>query len=306
MPTGSPPSPFDLLDHVPQGLVVLDRELHVLFWNACMEDWTGVSRGEILSHDIRDRYPHLGEPRYMRRLAELFEGGAPTLFSPQLHPHFIPSELRSGRQRVLQTAAVAIPNEVGGHYALLAMQDVTGLSDAMTAVRKARDEAQLLAATDPLTGVMNRRAFVDAAERTVAQAIRHDRPCSLLTFDIDRFKIVNDSFGHQVGDEVLRTLVGMCRQTLRESDILGRLGGDEFSALLPETPRPMAAITAERVLAGLVAEKLEVEGQKVTISVSIGVTALDESCRTVDALLSRADQALYEAKRLGRSRVIEA
>jgi diguanylate cyclase (GGDEF)-like protein len=284
---------------------VLDSAMRVRFWNTCLEDWTEIPRSAIVGQDIRERFPHLAEGRYSARLAALFAGGAPTIFSSPLHPHFVPSRLRSGRLRVEHTVAVAVPGADGGVFeALLAIQDVTNLADAMEDLRGARDEAKRQAATDPLTGIANRRHFVAAAERLIAQSLRYGRPCTLLLIDIDHFKGTNDTHGHTVGDAVLKTIVSVCRRTLRESDLFGRLGGDEFASLLPETSLAMALVTAERLRVAVRDEHVPTEGQDISPSVSVGVASLDETVRSLDAILKKADRALYEAKNRGRNRVI--
>jgi diguanylate cyclase (GGDEF)-like protein len=305
MPSEDPALRYAVLDYVPLGVVVLDSSMCVRFWNACLEDWTDIPRTKIIGADIRERFPHLADARYQGRIATLFAGGAPTVFSSQLHPHLIPSRLRSGRLRVQNTVAVAVPALDGeGFDALLALQDVTNLADAIEALRGARDEAKRQAATDPLTSIANRRHFVDAAERVIAQSLRYGRPCTLLLIDVDRFKSTNDTHGHATGDAVLMTIVAVCRRTLRESDLIGRLGGDEFAALLPETSVAMALVTAERLRSAVQAEHVSNDGRTILLSVSIGVAALDESSRTLDAVLKKADTALYEAKRRGRNRVV--
>jgi diguanylate cyclase (GGDEF)-like protein len=296
---------YAVLDFVPLGVFVLDAAMRVRFWNTCLEDWTEISRGAIVGKDIRERFPQFAERRYTGRFAALFAGGAPTIFSSQLHPHFIPSRLRSGRLRVEHTVAVAMPSAEGrGFDALLALQDVTNLADAMEDLRGARDEAKRQAATDPLTGIANRRHFVAGAERLITQSLRYGRPCTLLLVDIDSLKSINDTYGHAVGDTVLKTIVAVCRRTLRESDIFGRMGGDEFAALLPETSLAMALVTAERLRAATRAERLVAEEQEIVPSVSVGVAAMDETLRSLDAILKKADSALYEAKKRGRDRVV--
>jgi diguanylate cyclase (GGDEF)-like protein len=310
MSSDDPALRYAVLDYVPLGVLVLDREMRVRFWNACLEDWTEIPRAQIIGVDVRERFPHFAEARYAGRIQALFAGGAPTVFSSQLHPHVVPSRLRSGRLRVQQTMAVAVPareGEVGGAFeALLAIQDVTNLADAMEALRGARDEAKHQAATDSLTGISNRRHFVEAAERLLAQALRYGRPCALVLIDVDRFKGINDTHGHATGDTVLRTIVAVLGRTLRESDLIGRLGGDEFAALLPETSAAMGLVTGERLRAAVQGERLTGDARDITLSVSVGVAALDETARTLDAVFKKADAALYEAKKRGRNRVVAA
>ncbi len=295
---------FEALDHVPLGVMVFDRELRLLFWNACLEEWTGLLREDMLGHDVRDRLPQLWEPRYAGRLRELFEHGAPAVFSSQLHPHFVPAPLRSGRLRVQHTTAVAMPAEGGGFHALVIVQDVTGLADAMAALRRARDEARQRAAIDGLTGVANRGHFLELAGRSIAAARRHHRALSLLMLDVDRFKAINDTHGHAAGDAVLMSLVSVCSRGLREGDLVGRLGGDEFAVLLPETPADLAGQVASRLHDALAAAGGAWEGQRLPLEVSVGVASLKPEGDTLDALLGRADEALYQAKRSGRNCVV--
>ncbi len=299
---------YDALDFLPLGLVVLDADLRVLFWNACLEDWTGIDRREMLGSRLSQRFPHFAEPRYVARLANVLAAGAPTVFSSQLHPHLLPCPLRGGRHRVLHTVAAAVPAvDRPGSHLLLVLQDVTNLSDTLAALEAARDDSARQAATDPLTGIANRRHFAEQASRLIATAQRHTRPCALLELDLDGLKTVNDTYGHAIGDAMILAFVRTCRLSLRESDILGRLGGDEFAVLLPETTVEQAQAIAERVRQAFAREGVYVGGERLEVSVSVGVAILDSTDRaTLDALLRGADTALYEAKRAGRNRVVLA
>jgi PAS domain S-box-containing protein len=136
---------YGVLDHVPLGIVVLDAERRVVFWNACLEDWTGIGRSQMVGIRLQERFPHLQEPRYVGRLDNLFSGGAPTVFSSQLHPNFIPAPLRSGRLRVQHTVGVGVPTGDGGSHVLLALEDVTNLADAVAARRVAEQRYRSIA-----------------------------------------------------------------------------------------------------------------------------------------------------------------
>lgn len=165
-------------------------------------------------------------------------------------------------------------------------------------------ELRLLATTDGLTGAMTRRAFMDAANRDVALAKRHGRALSVLMIDADHFKSVNDSYGHATGDQVLRVLAKICRSQLRASDYLGRIGGEEFALVLPETTGFDACDVAERLL-GLVAREIFSAGDnRFTVTLSVGVAGLGQPCTNASDLLEQADAALYRAKIAGRNRVV--
>lgn len=154
---------------------------------------------------------------------------------------------------------------------------------------------------DPLTGALNRRGFDDALRREVDRARRNRRDCTLVMIDVDRFKGINDRFGHPVGDEVLIRLVARIQTALRRSDFLCRLGGDEFAIILPEVAEDVAYTVAERVASACSSVVAGPEREPVTLS--IGVAGLNLAVGSPSDLVRRADEALYAAKRGGRARV---
>jgi diguanylate cyclase (GGDEF)-like protein len=161
---------------------------------------------------------------------------------------------------------------------------------------------RMAAATDPLTGLLNRRGFFEAAEDlTVTRRRQRTAPISVLVFDLDRFKTINDQNGHATGDAVLQLFAKVARETLRATDIVGRLGGEEFVALLPGTALE-TAVAAERVRAALADAAIVRRGRRIAATVSIGV-ASGSPTTAIDALITRADDALYRAKENGRNRV---
>ena len=161
---------------------------------------------------------------------------------------------------------------------------------------------------DFLTGLSNRRYFMDLSDHELSRAVRYRTPLSLFMLDIDYFKQVNDTHGHKAGDSVLKKLAEICRQTLREMDIIGRVGGEEFAILLPETDLTEAVEVAERLREKVAAARVPQEGGGLPLrfTVSIGVASLSSTEDNLDVLLSAADQALYQAKNGGRNRVCAA
>lgn len=163
-------------------------------------------------------------------------------------------------------------------------------------------EIKKLAVTDPLTDLYNRRGFLEIGEKEIERARRFGRPLSVLMFDLDHFKNINDSYGHAVGDRVLQQVSARCRRQLRSVDIVCRYGGDEFTALLPESHVDEARRAAERILkvAGV---PITVGPVTLNMSISMGVTHFTERTADLGELLGNADRALYTAKGLGRNRV---
>ena len=162
-------------------------------------------------------------------------------------------------------------------------------------------EARKLVQTDNLTGALTRRGFRDEAERALSLSVRHSHPLSCIAFDLDRFKAVNDVHGHSIGDRVLVETVKVCRERLRNSDILGRIGGEEFAIILPHTDAAGALRAAEQVRSALEQRVIVLPTEHLTISASFGIAARNQKDDTLDELLRRADGALYAAKDAGRN-----
>lgn len=165
-------------------------------------------------------------------------------------------------------------------------------------------ELTRLATTDALTGVFNRRHFIDIAKSEVGRSKRYDRPISCLMLDIDHFKNINDTFGHSAGDEVLKKMAKASVNALRKIDTFGRLGGEEFAVILPETGIAEATLSADRLRRALSELVVMTDDKTIGFTVSIGVAALASTDDTIDTILKRADEALYRAKRSGRNRVL--
>jgi diguanylate cyclase (GGDEF)-like protein len=176
----------------------------------------------------------------------------------------------------------------------------------LLAMAKERTELhhKTAAMVDPLTGLANRRAFLDsAAQLTQAQTAR-DVPVAVFMIDLDRFKSVNDRFGHSIGDEVLRIFAESAQVNLRPTDIVARLGGEEFAVLLADACRDNAFKVAERIRSTFAALAATVAGHAVNATASIGVAIIQDPVQDIQALLAQADQALYRAKARGRNRVV--
>lgn len=170
-------------------------------------------------------------------------------------------------------------------------------------LQNANAELERLAATDPLTGAANRRELMHRVEQEIARASRHSAPLSLLMADLDHFKQINDEYSHHVGDDVLREFVRLAGDCLRPSDLLGRIGGEEFAVLLPDTDLSEARVVAERIRQALEQHVIQADANALSITVSIGVAEHQSGKERVEDLFNRADEQLYFAKQHGRNRV---
>lgn len=214
-----------------------------------------------------------------------------------------------GTDQLLQAAA---PWQAGYFFALFFLEVFWNLVFVMinnqrldNQLRETQDELARLASTDPLTGALNRRSLLAAGEREFARASRYGRPLAALAMDLDHFKQVNDRLGHAAGDRVLVALVQVCQDQIRASDALGRVGGDEFVALLPETVLEGARRMGDRLRQAVNQALRQIPGgQEVSLSLSMGVSVSHPDDANLDELLERADLALYEAKQTGRDRLV--
>ena len=181
---------------------------------------------------------------------------------------------------------------------------IIGFSSDVTELYQLKEQFKKQANTDPLTELYNRRFFIEQAEKEFNRTRRHNNSLSLISFDIDHFKNINDQFGHPAGDQVLIKLAKALQPVIRNEDVLARIGGEEFSLLLPETPVDVANQVAERIRQTLA--KLIIKGDfqgEITMTVSLGVTSLQEGDNSFEQLFKRADKALYNAKKNGRDQV---
>lgn len=240
----------------------------------------------------RHQRPHLGLPQYFLSLTLGFEG---LVFAAR----GVITGLASQSPTVLMDDRLSV--YVFMQANLIAIFVLFGLS--LLTNRKLQVELRYLARHDSLTQALNRRAFEDIAARELANAERYGYPVTLLVFDLDHFKQVNDRFGHAVGDQVLRAFSDKISASLRGGDAFARTGGEEFCALLTNTDRAGALTLADRLRREVAELRQTGWPEPLTISVSVGVASTDDGLTAFDALMVAADRALYHAKATGRNRV---
>ncbi|MBA4374790.1 MAG: GGDEF domain-containing protein, partial [Anaerolinea sp.] len=164
-------------------------------------------------------------------------------------------------------------------------------------------EVQRLAVTDELTNVLNRRGFDEVANREFEISKRYARPLSMIMLDIDHFKATNDTYGHSVGDEILKEIAFRCRTKIRETDFISRHGGEEFLILLIEQKRENARLVAERIRKYIADQPFVTTSGKIKVTVSLGVCSLDSQTTSISMMVKKVDKALYVSKENGRNRV---
>ena len=306
---------FDILDHSPIGQFVIRKDYVVIFWNRCMETWSGLSRDKIVGTDLITHFPHLSSDKYAKRIMNIFHSGPPIVFSSQLHKYFIPSPLPGGEFRIQSTFITSIPaQEDGEYYAFFAIQDETNVTAALESNKRAlsqleeeieirkQAEEQLvkLARYDHLTGLANRTLFRERVLMALAETHRNKTKFALLFLDLDHFKDVNDSMGHDVGDLLLKSVSGRLKSRVRETDLVARMGGDEFAILLNDCKPVDAAYVSESIL-NVLAPSHKLGSNEASVTSSIGIAMCPEASDDIENLCKFADIAMYHAKNKGKN-----
>jgi len=283
------------LQHMSQGITMVDADLNLVAYNDRCRELL-----DLPAALLAERPPMAKVFRYQAERGEYGEGAVEDWvarrvadygkFSPRTYERVRPDGT------VIEVCGMPLPD--GRGY-------VTTFTD-ITRRKQAERRLLALATTDGLTGLYNRRRFFELSGKELTRALRRRLDFSVLYIDIDRFNAVNDRYGHAVGDAVLRHVAGMISEVVRQEDIVGRLGGEEFAVLLPDTGRDGAVGVAERLRQAIAECELSIGEAVVRPTVSIGLTAGEPGRDTLEDAIQRADEALYRAKHNGRNRVESA
>jgi diguanylate cyclase (GGDEF)-like protein/hemerythrin-like metal-binding protein/PAS domain S-box-containing protein len=278
----------DIINSLPGIFYMLNEHGRFVRVNPKFSEVTGYSMGEILAMTALDFFEKEEKQLIGDKMREVFENGESWVEASLV--------VKDGRK---------IPYYFNGHrISFTSKSYLVGLGTDISERKELEMELVRQATTDMLTGLPNRRNFLELASQEIARSRRYGKLLSVLMIDLDEFKSINDNYGHQTGDSVLVKFAEICRKTMRAIDVTGRLGGEEFAILLPETEEKEALDAAERLRLNVAGEKVDGEGGKtVHFTISVGLATLAPENDDIDVLLSAADKALYEAKRSGRNRV---
>jgi diguanylate cyclase (GGDEF)-like protein len=294
---------FQVFDMVDIGLIILDRDLRVRHWNRWMQLHSGIYPDKIVGSPVFDIFPNLKKPRFLKSCKTVLTFGNFCFFSQKLHHHLFPFQPISSfdsQFKFMQQSCTMGPlrNEKGSiEYLFISVHDVT---------EAVNFEQRLLEMNmkDALTGISNRRCLEMHLINEVERHRRYNHPISLIIFDIDFFKHINDAYGHQCGDYILKGIASTIHKSIRSGDVLARYGGEEFCCLLPETDMEAATVLAERFRKKIAQKIYRYHGNRIKVTISLGVATLDEEISTPELFLRKADERLYQAKHAGRNCVV--
>lgn len=290
-----------ILDIIENGIFITDSQLTIRFWNSWLVINTGIEKETAEGAKLDELFPGTSFKLLKRKVKISLKLKSSSFTNSSIDKYVIPIELKKitkSRFKHMRQDVVVTPlteDEVS-----IIIYDTSALLEAESIINDQLEVVQKQATTDPLTGFNNRKMFNDILASESARAVRHNKPFSLIIFDIDSFKMVNDTYGHMVGDEVLRGISTVAAQSIRESDTFARWGGEEFIILLPENGLEGAAIVAEKVRAAIAACDCGEPGYK-TCSFGVAEFSAEED---TNSLINNADKALYFAKNNGKNQVV--
>ncbi len=279
------------LDTSRDGVIVIDRNGKVVEFNPAAEQLFGYSAEDMKGASVNHLMPEDVAQEH-NRFVKYSRANQPQDMAPGRQ---VMGRRKDGSEFPVEITVGQASSAQGRMY--------VGVVRDISERKAYEDQLIELASTDSLTGALNRRAFLADAEDSFRRARRYGTPLSLLNIDVDYFKRINDNYGHAAGDQVLVNLVDLFRRSFRETDKIGRFGGEEFLVLLPETDLGKAAEAAERLLETVRnnTEQLD-DGRCFTYTISIGIAAVQPDSDDVETIINTSDEALYQAKQTGRNR----
>ncbi|AIO70491.1 sensor domain-containing diguanylate cyclase [Burkholderia oklahomensis] len=295
-----------VIERVSFGIFVLDREMKVLMWNRFMQDHSGVAAADVIGRNLFDSFPELPRAWLSRKIESVFQLGSFAFSSWEQRPYlfrFDHDRPITGGVDFMQQDCTFVPIARGREVeaVCVTISDVTHVSVMQREREEAVAKLQEYANRDGLTGIANRRFFEARLRDEFERWQRYGGNLSVLLFDLDHFKAINDRFGHVVGDNVLRVMARRVADVVRLQDTFGRFGGEEFALLLPCTSLDEAMHVAEKIRQTIGNTPIEAEGVRVPVTASVGGAAAHAGALTHETLVNEADAALYRAKRQGRN-----
>lgn len=301
---------LDIVQSIDVGVVVLDRDYRVQVWNSFMENHSGKSAHQVAQRSMLELFPEIDRTWFTQKMDTAIMLGTRVFTIWEQRPYLVRfnnyqpiTGLVDHMYQNVTILPLRTVNTSTEHVCLI-IYDVTNVAVNKLQLEAANAQLQELALHDGLTGLLNRRHWESCLEREFARHNRYSNPASLVLFDIDHFKKLNDTYGHQAGDEVIRQVARITREMVRDTDYAGRYGGEEFVVLLADTPLQGASQFAERLRMAL--EQLQISHEQLSLqcSVSVGVACIRTDMANHQALIEAADKALYQAKSAGRNQVV--
>lgn len=300
---------LSIVQSIDVGVVVLDRDHRVQVWNTFMENRSGVQPKDAYNQCFFSLFPEVDREWFSHKVASVATLGTPAFTIWEQRPYLVRFKNYqpiTGQVDFMYQNTTLLPlrstdSEI--RQICLVIYDVTDVATNRHQLQAANAQLQQLSSTDCLTGLYNRGRWEACLQLAHARHQRYGNATSLVMFDIDHFKRVNDTYGHQAGDAVIRQVARLVREQIRDTDVAGRYGGEEFGVVLSDTDKAGALIFAERLRKAVEGLSVSHEGQNIRFTISLGVADLSQASASHTELIAWADHALYMSKHGGRNRV---
>lgn len=299
--------PAELLDSIEVGIAVLDRNFKVQVWNKFLENHGAKKAEAIIGDSLFSHFPEIEEKWLRTKVDPVFNLKSPVFIIWEQRPYLF----KFGCNRPVTSAAEFMYQNVTmfpivdkrGNVERFCMlvYDVTEQALGKRGMEHLNEELKTASRVDGLTGLYNRRYWQERFDEMHKLCVRREKPSTALMLDIDHFKRINDTYGHQAGDKVIKMLAALIKRCVRETDLAGRYGGEEFAIILNDSSVEDAKIVAERIRQLAQRLVVEHEGESISFTVSLGLAQFSPDFKGAMAWLECADQALYEAKGNGRN-----
>jgi diguanylate cyclase (GGDEF)-like protein len=299
---------MDMLQSIDVGLMVVDRDYLVQIWNGFMANHSGIKADRVIGRNLFTAFPDLPKAWFSRKAESVFLLKSRAFTTWEQRPYLFrfknyrpitgPAEFMY--QNITFIPLVSADGAID-HVGVI-IYDVTDTAVGKLELEAANRQLEALSRTDRLTELNNRGYWEECLRQELLRVRRTKRPSTLIMFDIDHFKKVNDTYGHQAGDEVIRQTAATLRRSIRATDVAGRYGGEEFGVILVETRADDAMVLAERLRRKIEALVVSYEGQTIRYTISLGIAEASEHMSDHAQWLERSDQALYRSKHDGRNR----
>jgi diguanylate cyclase (GGDEF)-like protein len=290
------------------GILILDRELNIILWNRFLEVHANKGYEDVSGKSIFEVFPELPKKWFERKLSSVVELKTQSFCGWEQRHHLF--ELSHSRPITTDSHFMAqnctfLPVEVEGNVERICIliEDVTDVCHYQTQLGKTLQELALSNRIDGLTQTFNRKHWEECLAKEFARARRYKHDLALIMLDLDNFKLLNESFGHQGGDTALISTAKAVSDLLRLGDLFGRYGGEEFAIILPNTDLSGAEEVAERIRKTIEENVISFQNRAIKVTASIGVAIIEQHDERYEDLISNADKALYQAKSAGRNRV---
>lgn len=289
------------------GVVVLDREYRIQVWNTFMENRSGRQPSEVHGKTFFSLFPEVEEEWFRHKVESVATLGTPAFTIWEQRPYLVRFKNYqpiTGQEDFMYQNTVLLPLQgvnTTVEYICLIIYDVTNVATNKQQLQAVNQQLKHLSRTDRLTGLNNRGYWEECLQHEYARHRRYQSMAALVMFDIDHFKAVNDTYGHQAGDKVIQAVAEVMREQVRDTDYPGRYGGEEFVVLLPDIDSAGAMLFAERLRQRIESLVVTYENQSIPFTISLGVADLSYPTNGHQQLIERADQALYASKEGGRN-----